>query len=289
VTHPLPSVDLNRRRLGRALATFWAGGIGSSHRELDEAIDDVGIALPPEANGSKAEKVQTSVELADERQLWTFVALALDTLKPHLKNRQYMPDDERAVRTQRLRAALQPYGRSIGDDLRLVSATLPTLAETTGLLNVAVLREHIERLHRAAAGDDPAAMLGSAKELIESTIKVVLRDTGHPHEPKHSLPRLAKEAQIALKLHANEHRHVTGPVGDMTKRVLSALSNLAHGIIEFRNTAGTGHGRADSASLGRRHAKMVAGAAIVYSEMLLDTLQDPHAPWRSAREEQPGL
>jgi len=63
--------------------------------------------------------------------------------------------------------------------------------------------EHLERIRRAA-DDDPALAVGSAKELIESTAKVVLIERGLPVNDKDDLPALARAAQIALGLHPSE-------------------------------------------------------------------------------------
>ena len=48
---------------------------------------------------------------------------------------------------------------------------------------------------------------------------------------------------------------------------------------------GTGHGREERVKgLQHRHAEFVARAAVAYSTFLLDTLEDPAAPWRKSTE-----
>jgi hypothetical protein len=60
------------------------------------------------------------------------------------------------------------------------------------------IRENLDRITRAIEGDDPAQAIGSAKELIESTAKIVLREVDQPIDPKDDLPQLVLKAQKSL-------------------------------------------------------------------------------------------
>jgi hypothetical protein len=114
----------------------------------------------------------------------------------------------------------------------------------SSLLTVAVLRQHVERTKRAAIDLDIELMIGSAKELIESTAAVVHRETGAEVGRDETLSRKAKVAQQALLLHGSVH-DVESDAGRQVKTILSSLSNIAVSIAEMRNTSGTGHGRAE--------------------------------------------
>jgi abortive infection Abi-like protein len=92
------------------------------------------------------------------------------------------------------------------------------------------IREGFERIRRAIS-DDPALAVGSAKELIESTAKVVLTERGQPFDDKSDL-----------------HGPATARVG-----------------------------------LGSRHAHLAVNAALTWCELMLDTLADPEAPWRTGQ------
>ena len=48
------------------------------------------------------------------------------------------------------------------------------------MLDLPVVQEHVRRLQVALAHDDAALLLGSSKELIETTCKYVLREVGEP-------------------------------------------------------------------------------------------------------------
>jgi hypothetical protein len=85
-----------------------------------------------------------------------------------------------------------------------------------------------------------------------------------------------------LGLHA---RSIAGEsdIAAETRRVLGGLQQIALGVNALRNAHGTGHGRVGNVSLGLRHARLAAGAAVVLATAMLDTFEDPKTPWRQAR------
>ncbi|WP_442884952.1 abortive infection family protein [Arthrobacter sp. Soc17.1.1.1] len=151
-----------------------------------------------------------------------------------------------------------------------------------GLTNPVAIQEQLLRLNRAV-NDDPALAIGSSKELIESTAKVVLIERGHVVDDRADLPALVKEAQHALGLHPSS---VTpGPDGtDAIKKILGGVSSIAIGVAELRNRGyGTGHGPAGARTgLSERHAHLAVNAAVTWCQLMLDTLKDPAAPWRNS-------
>jgi hypothetical protein len=76
----------------------------------------------------------------------------------------------------------------------------PQFAEgsLTGLKDPAAIREQLDQIQRAIS-DDLALAIGRAKELIESTAKVVLAERGLPVDEKADLPALVRAAQQALR------------------------------------------------------------------------------------------
>lgn len=167
--------------------------------------------------------------------------------------------------------AVEPSGAIVATSPHI---TLP-LAK---LADPSAIREQLERRRRAAR-DDPALAVGSAKELIESTAKVVLRELGHPVNDRDDLPKLVRDAQKALGLHPTGD----GPDGsDGVKRILGAVTTIAEGLGELRNRGhGTGHGPATArVGLRPRHATLATNAAITWCQIVLDTYEDHEAPWR---------
>lgn len=146
--------------------------------------------------------------------------------------------------------------------------------------DASAIRQQLSRIQRAIL-DDPALAVGSAKELIESTAKVVLKERGLPVDDKADLPALVRDAQQALGLRPSSA--TPGPDGsDAVKKILGAVSSIAIGLAELRNRGyGTGHGPASApAGLGARHAHLAVNAAFTWCQLILDTLADPKAPWR---------
>lgn len=168
------------------------------------------------------------------------------------------------------------------DDAQLT----PILPEQSlaNLKDPAAIHEHLRRIQRAIA-DDPAQALGSAKELIESTAKIVLDTRGLPVDDKADFPSLVKAAQQALWLHPSTH--VPGPDGHNTvKQILGAASTMANAVGELRNRYGTGHGPVGTrAGLGARHAHLAVNAATTWCQLMLDTLADEKAPWHDQEAE----
>lgn len=187
---------------------------------------------------------------------------------------------------------LQRFRRSLGRDGYLYDLETSEITGTgarlsggalAGLRDPAAIQEQLERIQRAMQ-HDPALVVGTAKELIESTAKTVLSERGLPVDDKADVPALVKEAQQALGLHPSS---VTpGPDGsDAVKRILGGLTSAALGVAELRNRGyGTGHGGGGArVGLRHRHAQLAVNAATAWCQLMLDTLADPDAPWRKTR------
>lgn len=157
----------------------------------------------------------------------------------------------------------------------IASASLANLRDPAAIL------DNLNRIRRAISVD-PAQAVGSAKELIESTAKVVLIERGQTVDEKADLPALVKDAQQALMLHPSQA--TPGPDGtDAIKKILGGVSSIAIGVAELRNRGyGTGHGAAGQrVGLRDRHAHLAVNAALTWCQLMLDTLADSKAPWQS--------
>ncbi|MBN1460105.1 MAG: abortive infection family protein [Armatimonadetes bacterium] len=142
------------------------------------------------------------------------------------------------------------------------------------------IRQHLDRL-AGIMDNDPEGAIGTAKELIESTAKLVLDTLGEEWSDGSDLPSLVRQAQKALQLHpdavAPDRRGAPS-----IKTILGGLAAVAIGVAELRNLYGTGHGRRGRhPGLKPRHAHLAVGSATVYCRLILETLDDPDAPWRA--------
>lgn len=165
---------------------------------------------------------------------------------------------------------------------RLVVRTRQALPEGSlaNLTDASVIRTHLHRIQEAVE-NDPELAIGSAKELIESTAKLVLTDRGVTFTKDDDLGQLANRAQEALSLRPNQANPDGPDGGSGVKRILGGALNIAMGVAELRNVYGTGHGRDRRPSgLGSRHGHLAANAAYLWCQLMLDTLADPQAPWR---------
>lgn len=144
-----------------------------------------------------------------------------------------------------------------------------------------MIHDHLERIAAALDRDDPAQAIGSAKELVESTAKLVLLQLKVPFSEKDDLPALVQRVHEALAIRpADVDGSADAAAG--IKKILGGATGITSGLGEFRNRGwGTGHGQGQSRSgLGPRHARLAFNAARLWCEFVLDTLTDPRAPWR---------
>ena len=161
----------------------------------------------------------------------------------------------------------------------------PQIAEDliANLRDPAAIREHLTRLQRlGVAQSDPPLAIGTAKELIESTAKTVLQERGLNVNDRDDLPTLINRAQEALGLHPRS-AHPGPDSTEAVKRILGGLMSIAAGLGELRNRGyGTGHGpKGERAGLRPRHARLAVNAAVTWCSVMLDTLADDEAPWRT--------
>ena len=156
------------------------------------------------------------------------------------------------------------------------SATVISEGMLSNLTEAAVIHEHLARIAAAIERDDPRQAIGSSKELIESTAKLVLSELSIPYPDSQELPTLVKRAQEALAIHPTSRS--PGPDGtDTVRKILGATTTIATGVAELRNRGyGTGHGQGTvRARLSPRHARLAVNAAKLWCEFMLDTLADP--------------
>lgn len=270
-------MDANRSKLANALSDFWYGGDGPSHGELERVFDDLDLEV---GGGSKRDRVREAVTEASEAVLPRLVSELVDLLN---KVTMLVGPQADTAAVSRLQKRLRPYNLQVADDGELVGGTRLGI-EPEALIDVPALRDHIRRIHVALEEDDSALLLGSAKELLESTSKLVLGEVGA--EVPDKFPSLLKQALEVLGLHS---KSVSGEdeIAAATRKILGGLQQIGLGVNELRNDHGTGHGRAGGVKLGLRQARLAAGSAVVLASVMIDTLEDPGAPWRK-KVAQPG-
>jgi hypothetical protein len=141
------------------------------------------------------------------------------------------------------------------------AAILDELNQAALRLGIPDIDMHAVRIRRALH-DDPAQAVGSAKELLETTLKAVLGLHGAGPETKLEIPTLIKRANIKLGLDAAAVRD-DEPGAAQRRKVLGSLAQIINSLAELRNAGlGTGHGVSQGPVLDVATARMVVSAAV---------------------------
>lgn len=140
------------------------------------------------------------------------------------------------------------------------------------------LYEHIERI-RKAVDSDPSQVIGSSKELIESTCKVILDERNQSYSDAIKFPELVKQARSVLQL-LPENISNEAKGAKSVKQLLSNLSSISESMMELRKFYGTGHGRQNSTKerFSPRHARLAAHSAITVACFLFETHRETMTP-----------
>jgi len=163
----------------------------------------------------------------------------------------------------------QVYTRSeaVPDAMLPDGTVLDAAATAAARLQVAEMRRQVERIRRDYV-NDPEAVVGQVKELVESACKTILGLTGTGPETEQDVPALVSAALRHLGLHPA----ILGDGADATearalKRLFGGLSTVLQGAAELRNARGTGHGRSGAPVVDSALARLAAGMvlpAVIY-------------------------
>lgn len=191
-----------------------------------------------------------------------------------LYNQFLQNDGFQLVERTRLSGKPIYIGRFVGIGLMPgVSAAREVLAGT----DPGYIAQQITRME-AAVINDPSLAIGTAKELVETCCKTILRERNIEFSKNADIPELVKLTSKELELTPNDITD-KAKASDTIKRLLSNLGTIAQGIAELRNQYGTGHGKAAGArGLGSRHAKLAVGAASTLAVFLAETHNERPKP-----------
>lgn len=196
-------------------------------------------------------------------------------------NRIEFPDAPRAYKSfpnlalierfLRLRAWLEendpPLCRALyaGTD-EVVIDDLQASARRLGVEDVDI---HAARI-RHGMHEDPVQAVGSAKELLETVFKAVLRLHGNGRETEVKLPQLAHRVNVRLGLDAGGVRG-DEPGADQRRRLLGALTNVVSLSGELRNRGfGTGHGGSQRKSLDAATTRLAVSSAAALATFYIE-------------------
>lgn len=250
-----------------ALGQFFFKGDGPSHSALTQVFLGSGLSdhdpydlvtqLP-----NKQQRVLAVCRAASKKQnnARNLTERLLNALRLHgsfgsAEDRQRVID---------LRAALTHAGWGLTKDGRLKQFGRIDL-ETGGR---AALDEQLERLRRNV--DDPAAVLGGAKELIEAIAKFVLEEGGLPLDSRTPFPGLIEVSFERLGLlPAVVNDSVEG--AKQIRDIYRSAKRTVIAVNELRNLQGTGHGRTLPTGVTVEAARYVIREATHVAELMLTT------------------
>ena len=134
-------------------------------------------------------------------------------------------------------------------------------------LNTEYVNSKINTMNDAVNKDTDLA-IGTAKELLETTCKSILKQKGVKPDPNWTLPKLVNKTTATLDFKPKEPEDPE-KADKSIRQILGGISTIIHGVAELRNAYGTGHGKdADFKGLDTKYAKLLVGVvseiAIIY-------------------------
>lgn len=142
--------------------------------------------------------------------------------------------------------------------------------------NPAVLKQHLERLDRGADFKDPADVILTARELIESACHIVIEAHNDKAPKDPSLGQLYGQAADHLGLKAAAVPGDT-EASKAAKQVLQSLASMADGMGRLRTRIGRGHGGPTVSPAEQRHAQLARNAALTLVTFVLATWEEREA------------
>jgi len=125
-------------------------------------------------------------------------------------------------------------------------------------LNTAYVNGKINTMTDAVHKDTDLA-IGTAKELLETTCKSILRQKEEEINTNWTLPQLLKATTKSLDFMPKEAGDPE-KVEKAIKQLLGGIASIVQGVGELRNGYGTGHGKdADFKGLEIKYAKLLVG------------------------------
>ncbi|MDA8331245.1 MAG: abortive infection family protein [Candidatus Dormibacteraeota bacterium] len=267
----MPVVSTRIRAAVRELLVEWTlGTIGDLFESEGFKADPQHV---PKVNGQRrsyVEKFYAAIDWTDWDQVRRYLRVV-----ERVRDECTEPESLRRLDTMLRRDGFEIDGRGVIGLRQMVL----TEEVVRGLPPESAIPGHLERMW-ASVEERPEQAISAAKDAIEATAKHALAVLGVALSGRERFPDLIQLVQKGLKLHPATVAP-TQEGADAIKKVLGGLANIALGVDDLRNLYGDGHGRPTrQLRLTPRHSGLAARCADAYVRMLLETLEDPGAPWR---------
>lgn len=250
-----------------SILDFFQGGEGPSHGKLGDIFSEAGVPdgykYDPDARGTtKQGRIRTAFSKLrrDPHGTKRLLQKIINLLRVHGDL-----SDLNAPRRIRLVEALAEDQWELSPTNILAEADTIVLA--TGDRDA--LAEQIRRLNEST--DDPALLLGTAKELLEAIYKFVLEEAGIGYPKNGSFQHLQHLALDRLQM-LPQQVDSSHPGGLELREIWEKAQSLAAKINDLRNLQGTGHGRTLPTGVTTEAARFVIKQGVLLGEMMLTKL-----------------
>lgn len=261
--------------IAAAFGRFFHGGSGPSHSVLTSAFLSAGLGDVAPASSdpksmpgpNKQERVQKTILAAIRKPQCArpLVDGLLSALRTHGAIVEGTPQFDKA-NTEVLRRALAHQGWRLTADGHMTPIGAIDL-KTGGR---EALDDQIRRLRQNT--DDPALLLGTAKELLESVAKFVLQELQFlPPNRNLGYDELWHLTRDRLGI-LPEQVAGDGDGSKAIKAILGSAWKIAKQVNVLRNLQGTGHGRTLPSGVTAEQALLVVREACSVAEFTLATL-----------------
>lgn len=131
-------------------------------------------------------------------------------------------------------------------------------AEIKKYLNSEYVNNKINLMNEAVSSNTDLA-IGTAKEVLETVCKSILKKYSIEISPDWNIGKLLKETTTVIDIKPRNANN-PGVAENSIKRLLGGMSTTIQGIAELRNAYGSGHGKEpDFVCLEPKYAKLIVG------------------------------
>ena len=264
--------------IAATLGAFVLGGHGPTHSNLTQVFErtSYGSAAPYNSKSTnqylnKVDRVRLTIQAAIKNP-----TRARDLIEGLLseyrasglfKTMEDMQNGKEGLERYRLaKEAFMRSGWELTESGEIFPAGFSSVVKTEGR---PAINEQLDRLRRGS--DDPALMIGTAKEMLESTAKYVCETFSVPYRVNMSfneLWHLARERLGILPKQVDQSQ----PGAEELREILQSSWSIARMTNKLRNDEGTGHGRTLTTAIGPSVAHFVVREACNVVQLVLETL-----------------
>lgn len=264
--------DLTSVRVTAAISEFFFRGRGPSHTAISRVLTQAGwgddfVFTEGGTGPNKQQRVTDAFSRARRRPGSGRHLLEgmLGILSVHGALTGPGEGDSKELAT--LRQALAATYHRIDEGLRIRRVGNVDL-ETGGR---PALEQQLDRMRRASG--DTALLLGTSKEVLESTAKLVLEQVqGHDRQTlsRMSFPQLWHLSRECLGILPNQV-DANLPNHASIRKLYQAMWQIAEQVNDLRNDQGTGHGDVLPLGISDALAKLVVRDVCIVAEFMLDS------------------